>query len=192
MTAILYIILGLSLGVGLTLIYLQEKFIQERRLLEAMGESERIKSAKMLKDLDEQWENSCSKYKQEIAEYKQQIEQLNGTGMPPADITPGPENGVSDTHSQARLAELEEKIRFKDEMLTELGEKNDILQQSLTSHQKEINDLQDELTFLKGEINRLEEEKKDLTLENDFIVFGDGGHLLPGSVARAFMKSGKE
>lgn len=171
MTAILYAILGLSFGVGLTLIYLQERFIRERRLLVAVGESERAKAAQMIKDLDEQWERTCSKYKQEIEAYKQQL---------------------SDSQFSERLAELEEETRFKDSKITELGKENDRLQKNLVSYQKEIDDLQGELTFLKGEINRLEEERKKLPVDNDFIVFGESGHLLPGSVARAFIKSNKK
>jgi len=192
MTAILYIILGLSIGVGLTLIYLQERFIRERRLLVAMGESERAKSAKMLKDLDEQWEKSCSQYKQEIAGYKQRLAQLNSKEIPLAGIRPGLKDEDSETISVERLAELEEETRFKDGKLTELEKDNDRLQKSLAGFQKEIHDLQGELTFLKGEINRLEDEKKKLPQDNDFIVLADGGHLLPGAVARAFMKSDKK
>ncbi len=185
MTAILYIILGLSIGIGLTLIYLQERFIRERRLLVAMGESERAKSAKMLKDLDESWEKSCAQYKENIEIYKERLENLANETSPPAVNAVGEELSEE---SQQRLAQLEAEVQDNDRKLAELQSDNNSLQKRLANHQQEISELQGELTFFKGEVTRLEVEQKGLPADNDFIVLADGGHLLPGSVARAFMK----
>jgi len=184
MTAILYIILGLSIGIGLTLIYLQERFVRERRLLVAMGESERAKSAKMLKDLDENWEKSCAQYKEDIEMYKERLENLANETSPAV-------NAVSEElseESQQRLAQLEAEVQDNEGKLAELQSDNNRLQKNLASYQQEIKELQGELTFFKGEVTRLEEEQKKLPADDDFIVLADGGHLLPGSVARAFMK----
>ncbi len=191
MTAILYIILGLSIGIGLTLLYLQERFIRERRLLVAMGESERAKSAKMLKDLDEQWEASCSQYKEDIETYKKQIEDLNNEISAVKVATPAEQLQSyaidQNQEPQPDIAKYELEAKNKDAKLKELTKGNEDLRKSLASYQQEIKELQAELAFFKGEVARLEEEAKKLPADNDFIVLADGGHLLPGSVARAFM-----
>ncbi len=196
MNAILYIIMGLSLGVGLTLIYLQERFVRERRLLVAMGESERAKSAKMLKDLDSQWDRTCTQYKEDIEKYKAQLAETQL-----ALEAREPDNNGNGDEAVAALAEAGERIKILVEELEQLkAQKTDIavekrhkLQHDISVFQQEIKDLQAEITFLKGEVKRLREANNNNDqLPDDYIVLSDSGHLLPGSVARAFMESGKE
>ncbi len=193
MNAILYIIMGFSLGVGLTLIYLQERFIRERRLLVAMGESERAKSAKMLKDLDAQWETACAQYKEEIETYKTRLAEAQlvlEAREPDTD---------SDDKAATALAEAGERINILTEELERVkaqksgisAEERQKFQHDIDVFQQETKDLQAEITFLKGEVKRLQ-EADNKQLPDDYIVLSDSGHLLPGSVARAFMKSGKE
>ncbi len=190
MVAILYIALGMSIGIGLTLIYLQERFIRERRLLVAMGESERAKSAKMLKNLDEQWEKSCGQYKQEISEYKDQVKDLKETVSSKNASQNSTLANKRNKDAAKKLTEQEEKYRVKDDKLTEQQNKNYDLQKVLSNYKKEINELQGEITFLKGEVSRKEDERQDvpLPLDDDLVMLNDGGHLLPGSVVRAFIK----
>ncbi len=195
MSAILYIIMGLSLGVGLTLIYLQERFIRERRLLVAMGESERAKSAKMLKDLDAQWEGTCAQYKEEIEKYKARLTEvqliLEAKGADNNDDNDD-EAAVALTEAGERINILTEELeRVKSQKAGLSAEERRRFQHDISAYQQETKDLQAEITFLKGEVKRLHEPDNN-QLPDDYIVLSDSGHLLPGSVARAFMKSGKE
>ena len=186
--------MGLSLGVGLTLIYLQERFVRERRLLVAMGESERAKSAKMLKDLDNQWESTCAQYKEDIEKYKMRLAEAQQR----LEAREPDNNDDSDDEAAAALAEAGERINILAEELERVKaqkaeistEERQKFQHDISVYQQEIKDLQAEITFLKGEVKRLQDAKKN-QLPDDCIVLSDSGHLLPGSVARAFMKSGK-
>ncbi|MFW8600125.1 hypothetical protein ACOHYD_01385 [Desulfobacterota bacterium M19] len=195
MNAILYIIMGFSLGVGLTLIYLQERFIRERRLLVAMGESERAKSARMLKDLDAQWEKICEQHKEEIEKYKVRLAE---TQLRLESLEQDSDDD-SDDKTAAALTEAGERINILTEELERIrsqksgisAEEHQKFQHDISVYQQEIKDLQAETTFLKGEVKRLQEVDKN-QLPDDYIVLSDSGHLLPGSVARAFMKSGNE
>ncbi|VAW42225.1 hypothetical protein MNBD_DELTA03-1290 [hydrothermal vent metagenome] len=187
--------MGLSLGVGLTLIYLQERFVRERRLLVAMGESERAKSAKMLKDLDNQWESTCAQYKEDIEKYKTRLAEAQQRLEA---REPDNNDDHDDNEAAAALVEAGERInilaeeleRFKAQKAEVSTEELQKFQHDISVYQQEIKDLQAEITFLKGEVKRLQDAKKN-QLPDDYIVLSDSGHLLPGSVARAFMKSGK-
>lgn len=195
MNAILYIIMGLSLGVGLTLICLQERFVRERRLLVAMGESERAKSAKMLKDLDAQWEKTCSQYKEDIERYKAQLAEAQlmlEAREPDNDDSDDDEEAAALTEAGERLNILAEELeQVKSQKSGISAEERRKFQHDISLYQQETKDLQAEITFLKGEVKRLQEAGNN-QLPDDYIVLSDSGHLLPGSVARAFMKSGKE
>jgi len=182
MTAILYTILGVSLGVGVTLIYLQERFVRERRLLVAMGESERAKSAKLLKDLDEQWEAECDHLKEELEACRRKIEEMEQDEGTKEVIT------VQDTE---KITALGNEIKAKQEEYDKLLEENASLRRELAPLRQQIQEQQSEIAFLRGEVDKL---KKELTekpatasLEDDCIVFSKGGHLLPGSIARKLM-----
>lgn len=187
--------MGFSLGVGLTLIYLQERFIRERRLLVAMGESERAKSARMLKDLDAQWEKICEQHKEEIEKYKVRLAE---TQLRLESLEQDSDDD-SDDKTAAALTEAGERINILTEELERIrsqksgisAEEHQKFQHDISVYQQEIKDLQAETTFLKGEVKRLQEVDKN-QLPDDYIVLSDSGHLLPGSVARAFMKSGNE
>ncbi|NOX26027.1 MAG: V-type ATPase 116kDa subunit family protein [Deltaproteobacteria bacterium] len=171
MMAILYVILGLAIGIGLAFMYLQERLIRERRLTVTMGESERLKSAMMIKDIEEQCAKACAQYQEDIDGYKGRIESLNA-------------------ECQQRLTRLEATVQDKDARLNELAENNSELQESLVSRQDEIKELRGELTFFKGEAARFE-DRGMLAVDDDSIVLAESGHLLPGSVVRSLMKSGR-
>jgi len=209
MTAILYTILGISIGVGVTLIYLQERFVRERRLLVAMGESERAKSAKMLKELDEQWEAECEQYKEELEGCKKRLEELEHSKGSEATISAQDEEKIAllGKELKARQEEyeklLEENASLKKKLdaaaETSSAGNNDESRALVDSLRQEIGEQQAEVDFLRGEVSRLKEElaaEKEKsaraasapTLDDDCIVFSKGGHLLPGSIARKLMK----
>jgi hypothetical protein len=177
MKTILYILLGLSLGAGLTLIVLQERFVRERRRLLALGESQRAKDSQAaMAVLNKQWEQ---KYQQQAEEMQACQAQLAVIEMSPA--VPG----------QAEIALRQEHERLlleKNAALDRLTAEQQSFRQQWAGQQEEIKDLQGQLTFLTGEIERLKGEKVLLT-DDDFLLLGQpGGHLLPGSVVRAFIK----
>jgi septal ring factor EnvC (AmiA/AmiB activator) len=169
MVVILYIILGLAVGIGLTLVYLQERLIRERRLTVTMGESERLKAAALIKDVQAQMDEACARHKEDIAGYKGRLDALS-------------------TEFQQRSGKLEEIVREKDIKLAELSKENSGLQENLAACQDEIKELQGELTFFKGEAARVDKGGKMLAVDDDSIVLAESGHLLPGAVVRALMK----
>lgn len=172
MMAILYVILGLAIGAGLTFMYLQERLIRERRLIVTMGESERLKADMMIKDIEEQCGKACAQYKEDIDGYKGRIESLHA-------------------EFQQRITRLEVAAQSKDVSLAELGEDNNELQESLASHKDEIKELRRELIFFKEEAARFEKKKGGVVVDDDSIVLAESGHLLPGYVVRALMKGGR-
>lgn len=171
MKTFLYILLGLSLGSGLTLIAIQERFMRERRRLLAMGESQRAKAAEVAESiLNKQWESK----------FQQQAEELQACQAQLATAGPCPTPGI-DAEECVLRSEHEQLLHEKNLELARLTTENTTLVHHLDSHQEKINDLHDQLA-------RLEEEKK-LVPDDDFLLLGQpGGHLLPGSVVRAFIK----
>lgn len=164
MTTILFIILGISIGVGCTLIFLQERFIRERRLVLAASESDREKAAQQLTELDEKWELECEQYKQELIALQDQA------------VSPG------------ALENSELAVREKEARVQELAAENAQLREAVTALQGQLVEAQTESDFLKGEIARLEEDRAQLPPDDFILLSPPGGHLLPGSVARALMK----
>lgn len=142
MTALLYIILGAVLGVGLTLLILQDRFVRQRRLLVAMGESERAKSSQMLHELDDQWKQESRQFRQKLKSYKNKLSIKQ----------------VAPQEALSRVAILKEKMREKEEARLELEEAKNNLQNSLSDRRLEISEMQEEISFLKGEADRLSNE----------------------------------
>lgn len=175
--SILFVCLGLSLGSGLTLISLQERFVRERRRLLAMGESQRSKAAQAaVAVVNKQWEQ---KYQEQEEELQACQAQLAATEVSPAPI---------DLGEFIARSEHERLIAEKNVELGRLATEHKTITNHLTKHQEEIKELHGQITFLTGEIARLEEEKKRLP-DDDFLILGQpGGHLLPGSIVRAFIK----
>ena len=183
MKALLYILLGVSLGSGLTLIALQERFIRERRRLLALGESQRATATQAaVALLNKQWEQKCKQHTDELQECQSRLALA-------ATETPAP-IAHEDTGDVIDKSEHERLIHDKNIELDRLAAEYKTMTRHLASHQEEIKDLHGQITFLKGEIAKLEEERKHIpAADDDFLVLGQaGGHLLPGSVARAFIK----
>ncbi len=183
MKAILYILLGLSLGSGLTLIALQERFIRERRRLLGLGESQRAKDAQAaVAVLNKQWEQKCQQQADELEAYQARLAAVEASPPPVA----------SDEFIEC--SEHDRLIHEKNTEISRLAAEVKTIGSHLASHQVEVGDLHGQITFLKGEIARLEEEKKHIEEnkripDDDFLLLGQsGGHLLPGSVVRAFIK----
>ena len=153
MTTFLYMVLGLAVGIGVTLIYLQEKFVRDRRQLLAKGESERVKSEQMLQDSDSLWEEKYEACKKELSEYESRVPDLQAI-------------------ESAQEKFTTERVAWKD---------------NLDAQQQQISELQSEVAFLKGENEKLQKEKADRPASGDDIVFSPGGHLIPGSVIKAFL-----
>ena len=82
MTTLLYIILGISIGVGATLTFLQERFSRERRLIIAASKAEQESVTTQLKELDEKWEVECEQDKQELATLQAQVAENQAAGAP--------------------------------------------------------------------------------------------------------------
>lgn len=174
---ILYVFLGLSLGSGLTLIALQERFVRERRRLLAIGESQRSKSAQAaVTVLNKQWEQKCQQQAEELLACQTQLAAIEPS-PPPIDLT-----------EFISRSEHERLIHEKNTELSRLAAEHKTMATHLASHQEEVKELHDHISFLKGEISRLEEAQKSLP-DDDFLLLGQpGSHLLPGSVVRAFIK----
>nr|MBF0221532.1 hypothetical protein [Desulfobulbaceae bacterium] len=163
MTTLLYILLGISVGIGCTLIFLQERFTRERRRILATSKAEREKATRQLLELDEKWEAECEQYRQELA-----AAQTEAAGDNAAD-------------SEQRILEKESEIAA-------LTSENQQLQKSNAALQDQLTEAQSESDYLKGEIKRLEKEKSQIPADDFIVLSPSGGHLLPGSIARALMK----
>ena len=188
MKALLYILLGASLGSGLTLIALQERFIRERRRLLSLGESQRATATQAaVALLNKQWEQKCKQHTDELQECQSRLAAAETPSETPSPIAHQDPGDLIDKNEHERL------LHEKDVEVDRLAAEHKTMAHHLASHQEEIKDLHGQITFLKGEIAKLEEERKHLpAADNDFLVLGQaGGHLLPGSVARAFIKGHK-
>lgn len=163
MTTLLYILLGISVGIGCTLIFLQERFIRERRIILTTSKAEREKAAIQLKELDEKWEAECEQYKQELAL-------------------------LQDEAASSRTDDSEEKLLEKEAQISALTDENKQLLETRAALQEQLAEIQSESDYLKGEINRLEKEQSQIPADDFILLSPSGGHLLPGSVARALMK----
>jgi len=85
----------------------------------------------------------------------------------------------------------ERLLQEKDAELSQLMAENSALAERAINLQAETADLQGQLTYLHGEVARLDREIR-ATKDDDFILLAQpGGHLLPGSVVRAFIKGAK-
>jgi len=164
MTTILYIILGFSIGVGCTLIVLQERLLRERRLSVAANEAEQEKSAKMLKEIEDKWEQESETYRQKLAALQEEAAHKNNTDL------------------------QEESFLAQEAQIADLSNENKQLKESLAATKTQLTELQGESDFYQGEIRRLEEELKGLPPDDFILLSPPGGHLLPGSVARALMR----
>lgn len=188
--SILYILLGLSLGSGLMLIALQERFLRERRRLMTLGESQRAKAAQALDDTNKKWEQQL----------RQLTEELHGcqSRLATAEALP-----LTDAVGLVPQDEHERLLRENTEQLSRLAEENRNLADHLAKYQGENQDLYHEIAELQGEIANLhgqlstlqseiatrEAKQKTRLDDDDFVLLGQpGGHLLPGSVVRAFIK----
>lgn len=182
MTAILYILLGLSLGTGLTMIVLQERFLMERRRLLTLGESQRTKADHALDELNKKWANECREHIDELHACQEQLKKIED--LPPPS---SPENHIDRTEHNRLIQE-------KNSELSRLAAEIKTAAKLLAGHQEEIHDLQGQIAFLQGEVTRLETAPPKTSLPNDdFVLIGStNGHLLPGSVVRALIKGRQE
>lgn len=154
MTTFLYVVLGLAVGIGVTLIYLQERFVRDRRVLLAKGESEKVKSEQMLHELDAHWQQKFNACAAQLSDYEQRAPDLEAIEA-----------------AQEKFAA--ERAAWKENLEAQL---------------KQISELQGEIAFLKGENEKLQKDTANRPPTEDYLLLSPGGHLLPGSVARAFMK----
>ena len=195
----LYILLGLSLGAGTTLIALQERFLRERRRLMALGESQRVKAAQALEEANNKWEQRVQQLSADLQRCQAQLTTAIATSPP---ITTIVEQSVSN--------ELEQLLQTKEGELNLLVAENQALSGLQTKHLAEIDSLRNDISHLQGKIEALRGENDALQEQNsllqaeigklkeqrqepptdDFIFMGDQScrHLLPGAVARAFIK----
>jgi len=190
-TSLLYIILGLSIGVGASLIYLQERFTRDRRSLIALHESDKLSSAGLLKDLDIKWEQRYKKeqekndsQKGKIAELEEALHQAESHLQ--EETNPEPKNQAADNSAQ-ELHNLKEALEKKEQAQQKLQQENDLLKQSIQESRQEIENLHGEITFLKGEVTTLKESAGSQTADDDFLILAPGNHYIPGSVARKLM-----
>lgn len=188
MHAFLYVLLGLSLGAGLTLIALQERFVRERRRLLALGEAQRAKTAQTVDELGTRLEQQTKQHQEELRACQARLAAAEAA---PA-TAPAREGGLE-------VSEYERLIEGKTVELNRLATENTALAEHLASHRAEIKDLQGQVAFLHGEVTRLEGEtarlaaEKEALPDDDFLLLGQpGGHMLPGSVVRAFIKRSQQ
>lgn len=189
MKILLYILLGLSLGAGLTLIALQERFLRERRRLMALGESQRAKSHQVMADANKKWEQQCQQLSEELQACQTRL--TAAEAAPPMDtqgLVPQAEHERLIRENTAELSRLAEENRSLADHLAKYQGENQDLYGEIAELQGEIASLHGQLTTLQGEIATLSAEQKT-SLDDDFILLGrPGGHLLPGSVVRALIK----
>lgn len=192
-TPILYIILGVCLGVGASLIYLQERFTKERRKLIALNEAEKAKSADMLKRLDADWEEKTKADKEDILakaarvqELEEALEEADNRAKNLAQETPSTAHKDGGQDNEL-LIDLQGAMQVKETELKDLLRENQEISKTLQTAYQEVKDLHGEITFLKGEVKKLEETSKDQPSDDDFLVLGPGNHYIPGSVARNLM-----
>jgi len=194
-TSLLYIILGLSIGVGASLIYLQERFTRDRRSLIALHESDKVKSAGLLKDLDTKWEKRYKKEQEKNDRQKGKITELEEALLQAEThlkkkVATVPENPAAENSARKEIDSLTKTIENNDIALRKLQQEKDILEQSLQESRQEIENLHGETTFLQGEIRTLKESASTHKPDDDFLILAPGNHYIPGSVARKLM--GKE
>lgn len=197
-TPVLYIVLGLSLGVGITLIYLQEKFVRERRKLVAFAAAEKAKAQEMLKELDTKWEQKTAESVRENEDTRLQIAALEEAAQISAKkITELQESIVAQNErtgeagANAATDELKRALQEKEEELAGLAKEKNELLEIITEARQEISNLHGEISFLKGEIKNLEAKNKKVGQDEDYFVMTPGKHIIPGSVARALMAKKK-
>lgn len=186
MKVLLYILLGLSLGAGMTLIVLQERFLRERRRLMAMGESQRAKAAQALEDANQK----CHQLTEELRECQARITDAETTPAPEsAGLIPQDEHERLIRENTEELSRLAEENRTLADHLAKYQGENQDLYGEIAELQGEIASLRGQITSLQGELAALEAEKKSQMVDDDFVLLGQpGGHLLPGPVVRAFIK----
>jgi|GEM_PF-1986615 len=187
MKTFLLILLGLSLGSGLTLIVLQERFIRERRRLLSLGESQRAKASQAsLAVLTKQWEQ---KYQLQGEDLQACQGQLAALAANPPQAPETPQAAIEDAiprplHEQL----LGEKAAEIDRLTAERDELSQQASQQTIRQQEEITELQGQIERFTNEISQLKRQVELMT-DNDFLLLGQpGGHMLPGSVVRAFIK----
>ncbi len=180
MKAILFVLLGLCLGTGTTLIFLQERFLRERRRLLALGESQRAKGEQASEELTRKWEEECELLRQELQGCQVRLaERVESAAVPPPEDRPE----MIDRHEHQRL------IEEKNGELSRLAGENKSLADQCLAHQREIDDLNLQISYLKDELVKAQAARNTLP-DDDFLLLGGqaANHLLPGSVARAFIR----
>ncbi len=160
MTAVLYIILGLSIGIGITLIYLQERYNRERRLLVSMAESERLKSSQTVKDLDEQWSHERDQYRTELQENTSHIQEMEHALSEAAANSGILPNQFSLTE-RTELNSLRKLLKERDDDKTLLEAGKNSLQKSLASQQQVINEMQEENSILKEQLGHISDDSPE-------------------------------
>lgn len=193
LTPILYMIIGFSLGVGLALIYLQEKFTRERRKLLGLNEAEKAKSAEMLASLDAKWEEKNKTDKAEGSAQATRVQELQrALKVAEEKVFEHATEPLSRNDTDNQASELQEILTGKETELEELLSEKQNISSTLNAARQEVEELQGEIIFLKGEIKTLKEEKKREPIDDDYLVLGPGNHYIPGSVARALMERSKK
>lgn len=190
----LYIVLGLSVGVGSTLIFLQEKIIRERRKLMALSASEKAKAKEALKELDSRWEQATAKQKKEIEEATLKIAALEKKEQDSEEkivmleeMIANHGKGAGRDEISGEIDELKRNLLEGEEKLQGLLKERVGLQGALAEARKEVSDLYGEIDFLKGAVAKLESERKKWKDGDDYLVVAPGRYIIPGSVARSLM-----
>lgn len=181
MKTVLFILLGLCLGTGLTLIALQERFVRERRRLLSLGEAQRAKASQTaLAVLTKQWEQKYQQQGEELQACQGQLTVLT-TNPPQAPAEDSIARPLHDKLLGERDAEIDRLTAERDELHRQTSQQS-------SQHQEEIDKLQGQIHGLTNEVTLLKREV-ELISDNDFLLLGQpGGHMLPGSVVRAFIK----
>jgi len=214
MKAILYILLGFSLGTGLTLIALQERFLRERRRLLALGESYRAKGDEALDELNKKWDQDCRQHREALQACQEQLTTLAAVppSAPPDEYISRLDHERLVQEKNTELSRLASDIKGTADLIEgqrkEINElqgqiallQGDIARREGTDstapaeliarHQQELDALHGQLAALQAEVSCLEKTRTEQPpLNDDFILLGaPNGHLLPGSVVRAFIK----
>lgn len=193
MKALLYVILGLSLGAGCTLIALQERFLRERRRLLALGDSQRAKADMAVDEMKAKWEAECELLQSELQACQGRLAEAILAAEAAKEAVEESEVPVVATAGADLVlrGEHERLIQEKNTELSRLAAENKSLAVHLQGQQEELTDLHGQIAYLKEELAKAQEAVATQVLsDDDFVLLAakGSGHLLPGAVARAFLK----
>ena len=210
MISFLYVILGFSLGFGVAIITLQERFIRERRRLIALNQAERVKNSesqsedlqriKAEKTACQEALEECRRAAAEAARPEApEREDSTQAATAPEEMEPriDPQARERVEQLENELASARERLMAEEATRKILQDTKEHLEEDVVNLEGETHALKEEIlrqketiTGLKGLIEDLESQlsvQKQKVLE-DSIVVSPGNHILPGRVARALMR----